>query len=50
MVDLGKYSVEVLSAYTLTLILLAGIVWASVARSRRMRRALEEAEGRVKRG
>ena len=50
MPDLGRYTAEVLAAYGISLGLLAGIVVASVLRSRRMRRALEEAEGRVRNG
>lgn len=46
MPDLGKYAVEVLSAYALTLLLLAGLVVISWVRSRRMKRALEAAEAR----
>ena len=47
MPDLGKYAVEVLAAYGVTLGLIAVLVWASVARSRRVRRALEAAERRA---
>ena len=50
MPDLGKYAVEVLSAYGVSILLLAGIVGLSVARARRVRRELEEAEARQRRG
>ena len=46
MVDLGRYAVEVLLAYAVTLGLLAWIVFVSVLRSRKIRKLLEEAEGR----
>jgi heme exporter protein C len=50
MPDLGRYAVEVLSAYAVSIGLLAGIVGISVARARRVRRALDEAEARHRRG
>jgi heme exporter protein D len=50
MPDLGRYAVEVLSAYAVSIGLLAGIVAISVARARRVRRALDEAEARNRRG
>ena len=50
MPDLGSYTVEVLSSYAVTLGLLAGIVWLSIARARKVRRALEEAEARARHG
>ena len=43
MPDLGKYAAEVLAAYGATILLLAGLVWMTWARSRRVRRALEQA-------
>lgn len=46
MPDLGKYGTEVLSAYGATIVLLAGLVWLTWARSRRVRAALEAAEAR----
>lgn len=46
MPDLGKYGVEVLSVYGVTIVLIAGIVGLSWFRSRAVRRALENAEGR----
>ena len=50
MPDLGRYAVEVLSAYAVSIALLAGIVVLSVARARRVRRELEEAEARHRDG
>ncbi|MBM9594927.1 heme exporter protein CcmD [Roseitranquillus sediminis] len=46
MPDLGKYAAEILTAYGASAILLGGIVWASVARAARLRRRLDELEGR----
>jgi heme exporter protein D len=42
--DLGQYAVEVLSAYAVSIVLLAGIVAISWRRYVRVRAALEEAE------
>ncbi len=50
MPDLGKYAVEVLSAYAATGVLLAGLVWMTWARARRVKRELEAAEARRKNG
>lgn len=50
MPDLGRYAVEVLSAYAVSLALLASIVIASVVRARRVKRALSEAEERARHG
>ena len=50
MPDLGKYAVEVLSAYGVTIALLFAIVGLSVMRERRVRRELEDAEARHRRG
>lgn len=50
MPDLGKYSAEVLSAYALTALLLVGISVLTWARSRRVRRSLEQAEAARKNG
>lgn len=50
MPDLGPYSVEVLGSYVVTFAALVALIWHSVARARRVRRALEEAEARVRRG
>lgn len=48
MPDLGTYAVEVLSAYAVSLGLLAVIVGVSVLRGKRIKRALEQAEARLK--
>lgn len=46
MPELGKYAGAVLSAYGLTLLLLAGLVAVSLWRARRVRAALEKVEAR----
>lgn len=46
MPDLGKYAVEVLGAYGVTIVLLAGLIVATVAQYRRTRERLDEAEKR----
>ncbi len=46
MPDLGTYAVEVLSAYGVSLALIAGLVALSFLRAARVRRALDEAEAR----
>ena len=46
MPDLGAYAVEVLSAYAVTLLLLAALVGASIWKARRVLRQLREAEAR----
>ncbi len=48
MPDLGRYAAEVLSAYAVSLVLLAGIVAQSLWRARRVARALEAAERRAR--
>ena len=50
MPDLGKYALEVGLAYGVSFFLLLGIVWISVAQSRRAKRDLDMAEGRWKNG
>ena len=50
MPDLGKYSGAVLGSYAVGLTLLAVIVILSVVRARRVKRALDEAEGRRRNG
>jgi heme exporter protein D len=42
--DLGIYAVEVLSAYAVSIALLAGLVGLSLRRYARVRAALEQAE------
>nr|WP_143535542.1 heme exporter protein CcmD [Roseisalinus antarcticus] len=46
MPDLGKYATEVLAAYGVSIALLIGIVWISVARARKVRRQLQDVEHR----
>lgn len=46
MVELGKYAGTVLSAYGISLALLAGLVVQSVAQARRTKRRLDAAEAR----
>lgn len=46
-VDLGKYAGAVLSAYGVTLALLAGLVAVTLVRGARVRRALAEQERRM---
>lgn len=46
MPDLGKYAVAVLSAYGVTLVLLAGLVILTLWRGARVRRELDEVEAR----
>lgn len=49
-VDLGKYAVTVLSAWGATAVLLGALVVVSLWQGRRVRRALSEAEARVRGG
>ncbi|MEM1129031.1 MAG: heme exporter protein CcmD [Pseudomonadota bacterium] len=44
--DLGKYAVEVLSAYAVSLVLIAALVLRSVQRGHRIQRQLREVEQR----
>ncbi len=46
MPDLGKYAVEVLSAYAVSLSLLALLIGTTLHRSRSVRRALKQVEAR----
>lgn len=48
MPDLGKYAVEVLSAYAATIAILAVLIVATWAQSRSTKAALKEAEARNK--
>ncbi len=50
MPDLGKYAVTVLSAYGVSLLLIALIIVQSLLRARRVRRELEQAEARHRNG
>lgn len=42
MPDLGKYATEVLSAYGVTLLLIAGLIWLSLRRGAKARAALKQ--------
>ncbi len=46
MLDLGKYSTTILSAYAVTIVLLAAIIVVSVVRARKVKRQLAELEAR----
>jgi heme exporter protein D len=50
MPELGKYAATVLSAYGISLTLLAGLVVLSLVQSRRSKRRLDEAEARRRNG
>lgn len=47
MIDLGKYAATVLSAYAVTVLLLAGLVALTLWRGAAVRRALEAQERRM---
>ncbi|WP_408592353.1 heme exporter protein CcmD [Paracoccus marcusii] len=44
MIDLGRYAETVLAAYGVSIVLIAGLVWHTVAANARARRALQEFE------
>lgn len=44
MPDLGKYAVEVLSAYAGSMVLIGGLIVMSIAQRRAAKRALDEIE------
>ncbi|WP_022708136.1 MULTISPECIES: heme exporter protein CcmD [Paracoccus] len=44
MIDLGKYAGAVIGAYGVSLVLLGGLIWHSVAANARARRDLERQE------
>ncbi|WP_134679995.1 heme exporter protein CcmD [Paracoccus ravus] len=46
MIELGKYAQTVLSAYGISLALLAAIIWQTLRANARARRELEEHESR----
>ena len=50
MPELGKYAVTVLSSYGVTILLVAALVAQTIWRGRKVRRALEEREARVRNG
>jgi heme exporter protein D len=45
MPDLGKYAIEVLSAYGVSIVILVVIVWQSFARARKVKAELDRVEG-----
>lgn len=45
MPDLGKYAIEVLSAYGISIVILVAIVWQSFARARKVKAELDRVEG-----
>ena len=47
MPDLGKYAVSVLSAYGVSLVVLAGLVWMTLAQGRKVRSEMQEVEQRT---
>lgn len=49
MPDLGKYADVVLSAYAVSLVLILGLIVASILRSIRVKRALQDIERKGKR-
>ena len=46
MIELGKYAQSILIAYGVSLTVLAGLIWQTIARNARARRALEAQEGK----
>lgn len=48
MPDLGKYAEAVLSSYVVSIVLILALVAASMIRSRRMKRALQDVEKRAR--
>ena len=44
MIELGKYTQSILIAYGVSLTVLVGLIWQSVARNARARRALDQQE------
>ncbi|MFT4782809.1 MAG: heme exporter protein D [Paracoccaceae bacterium] len=50
MPDLGKYAVEVTSAYIVSLVLIGVLVWLSWRKSKQVRLALEALEADLRKG
>ncbi|MDO5641828.1 MAG: heme exporter protein CcmD [Paracoccus sp. (in: a-proteobacteria)] len=46
MIDLGKYTIPVFLSYGVSVTLLVGLIWQSLARNARARRALDTQEGK----
>ncbi|WP_309301322.1 heme exporter protein CcmD [Roseovarius sp. TE539] len=49
MPDLGKYAVEVLSSYAVSILLLAALTWLSARRGKRIKKQLEDIEEKAQR-
>ncbi|GAA3872610.1 heme exporter protein CcmD [Celeribacter arenosi] len=47
MPDLGKYATDVYAAYAISLLLLAGLIWRTIARARAVKKQLAAAEARL---
>jgi len=47
MPDLGKYAVTVLSAYSVSIVLIVGLVGASIYRSKKIKKRLQDVENKV---
>jgi len=50
MPDLGKYALNVLAAYGAAIVLVAGLIWATLWRAHRVKHLLHDVEERRKRG
>jgi heme exporter protein CcmD len=50
MPDLGKYGLEVVSAYIATIAIVVGLIWTTWSAARNARRRLEQAEKRAQNG
>lgn len=48
MPDLGKYADTVLSAYAVSILLLVGLIVASIVRAKKVKKQLEDVETKVK--
>ncbi|MCZ4353773.1 heme exporter protein CcmD [Roseovarius aestuarii] len=48
MPELGKYAVEVLSSYAISIVILCGLCWLSLWRARRVRSELDIVEQRMR--
>ena len=46
--DLGKYALPVLSAYTATIVLLAGLIFAYLSSNKKSKETLEKLEDNLK--
>ena len=48
MPDLGKYATTVLSAYTVSIVLIVGLVLVSILRARKIKNQLQDVEKKAK--